>query len=66
MAEEGRGGKVKEAEGKAKEGHTTQEVAPDVAGFRMKAQNAPETLFVAPVSCRPVACRPEDLKTCSL
>ena len=28
MAEEGRGGKVKEAEGNAKEGHTTQEVAP--------------------------------------
>jgi len=48
VAEEGRRGKVKEAEGKAKEGHTTQEVAPDVAGFRMKAQNAPETLFVAP------------------
>ena len=32
MAEEGRRGKVKEAEGKAKEGHTTQEVAPGAKG----------------------------------
>jgi len=56
VAEEGGRGKVKEAQGKAKEGKAAQKVAPDVASFRMKAPDASETLVVAPED-RPVVCK---------